>query len=129
MEPNSIVLEHLTAVREVARIYGVKAKELLDRVEDGPILRAAAQKTSDIDRAKLVSLAACVVASAITKRKKRPGSANLLMIEQIDDPIVRASLYAHLWLGRNVEAITKDQHLRPITVKQNLKRGQRILGL
>ena len=129
MEANPLLLEHPTAINEVARIYGVKARDLVTRIDDCPILIAAANEASDGHRAELVAMAACVAASAIARRKTRAGKANLLKIERVVDPIVRETLYAHEWLGRSIEAIAKDQNLRQMTVKQNLKRGLKIVGL
>ncbi len=130
LEPSELLLrQHANALRLIANTYGtdlgaltVAAREVLD-AEGANLI---SKTTNDRKRGEIAALAACAGAK-VSGTSDRPESplAIAKLIEGIDEPLLRDTLYQHHWLGRELSEVAESQGLRIVTVRQNYARAIR----
>lgn len=134
-EVQTFIEPHKSALHFVSSLYGVPIQrmesELLEYLErrECVITDRLSQTSDDETQAKLLSLAAILTAERYLHPPQNlpfNSPAHIAFrIEGLPSPILRDTLYSRYWLSRSIDEISHLQRSRPITVRQNLKRGMK----
>jgi hypothetical protein len=126
------VKEHSIALNAIANFARTDREELSRRTEElllsaGPIACALDAAVNDHDLATLISAAARVAVGTGSVESNGNPLATSLAVASISDPLVRDVAFLHFWRGLAVERVMEIQGLRSLTVRQNVRRFERLL--